>query len=225
MRFEIIGGTLPAVVLNLDNGETVISERGNMGWMTENVKMDTAATGGFMKSLGRAFSGDSVFLNKFTSNGAGLIAFPSSFPGSIIHRQLNGDSLICQKGAFMVGSEGISVEISFKKKLGAGLFGGEGFILQKISGTGDVFMEFDGHVVSYDLQAGQSMLVDTGNVAMFEPTVSYDIQMVKGVKNMFLGGEGLFLTKLTGPGKIWVQTMPIGDLAMRISSVLPTPQN
>ncbi len=222
MRFEIIGDTLPAVVFNLENGESVVSERGGMGWMTENVTMDTGAKGGFMKSIGRAFSGDSIFMNTFTSNGAGLVAFPSSFPGSIIHKNLNGNALICQKGAFLVGTPNISVEIAFQKKLASAFFGGEGLVLQKISGQGDVFMEFDGHVVSYDLQAGQSMMVDTGCVAMFEETVQYDIKMQKGVKNMFLGGEGLFLTKLTGPGKIWMQTMPIGDLAARLTPIMHT---
>ncbi len=222
MRFEIVGDTLPSVIFNLEAGEKLVSERGGMGWMTDNITMSTNAKGGFMKSLGRAFSGDSIFLNTFTSNGPGLIAFPSSFPGNIIHRHLNGDALMCQRGAFLVGSEGVNIEVAFHKKLGAAFFGGDGLVLQKISGNGDVFLEFDGNIVSYDLAAGQTMVVDTGNVAMFEPSVTYDVQMVKGVKNMFLGGEGLFVTKLTGPGKIYLQTMPVSDLAGRISKFIVT---
>lgn len=224
MKYEIKGENLPVVVCYLDNGETMVSEGGAMGWMTHNMKMDTNMKGGLLGGLGRAFSGESVFLNTFTAQGgAGHVAFPSSFPGKIVDRQLAaGESIIAQKGAFLAGTEDVKLEIAFRKKLGAGFFGGEGFILQKITGPGQTFLEFDGHVEAYDLQAGETLLVDTGNVAMFESSVQYDVEMVKGIKNIFLGGEGLFLTKLTGPGRVYLQSMPIQNLAGQLSRYFTT---
>jgi len=224
MRYEVKGNSLPVVICHLDSGEAMVSEGGAMGWMTSNIKMDTNMKGGLMGGLGRAFSGESVFLNTFTNQGGqGHVAFPSSFPGKIVDLQLSpGESIIAQKGAFLAGTSDIKLEVAFKKKLGAGFFGGEGFILQKITGPGQTFLEFDGHVEAYDLAAGETLLVDTGNVAMFEASVSYDIEMVKGIKNIFLGGEGLFLTKLTGPGKAYLQSMPIQNLAGQLSRYFNT---
>lgn len=224
MRYEVKGNSLPVVICHLDNGEAMVSEGGAMGWMTSNIKMDTNMKGGLMGGLGRAFSGESVFLNTFTSQGGeGHVAFPSSFPGKIVDLQLApGESIIAQKGAFLAGTSDVKLEIAFKKKLGAGFFGGEGFILQKITGPGQTFLEFDGHVEEYTLAAGETLLVDTGNVAMFESSVAYDIEMVKGIKNIFLGGEGLFLTKLTGPGKAYLQSMPIQNLAGQLSRYFNT---
>ena len=223
MKYEIKGDNLPVAICYLEPGESLVSEAGAMGWMSESISMDTNMKGGLLGGLGRAFSGESVFLNTFSATSGGTVAFPSSFPGKIIARNLNvGESLIAQKGAFLAGTSSVQLQIALKKKIGAGFFGGEGFILQKISGPGFIFLEFDGHVEEMDLQPGQTILVDTGNVAMFESSVSYDIQMVKGLKNMLLGGEGLFLTKLTGPGKVYLQSMPIQNLAGQLSRFFAT---
>ena len=219
MKYEVKGDSLPVVICHLESGEAMVSEGGAMGWMTDNIKMDTNMKGGLLGGLGRAFSGESVFLNTFTcQGGSGHVAFPSSFPGKIMDMNLGaGQTIIAQKGAFLAGTSDVKLEVAFKKKIGAGFFGGEGFILKKISGPGQAFLEFDGHVEEYTLGAGETLLVDTGNVAMFESSVDYDIQMVKGLKNIFLGGEGLFLTKLTGPGKVYLQSMPIQNLAGTLS--------
>ncbi len=219
MNYKIKGDSLPVVICELTQGETILSEAGAMGWMSDNIKMDTNMKGGFFKGIARAFAGESVFLNTFTClNQPGTIAFPSSFPGQIVAKQLApGEYIICQKGAFLAGESSVTVEAYFKKKLGAGFFGGEGFILQKITGPGMVFLEIDGHVEEYNLAPGQVMKVDTGHVALFESSVHFDVETVKGIKNIFFGGEGLFLTTLTGPGKVYLQTMPIQNLAGQIS--------
>ena len=224
MNYEIKGNSLPVVICRLDANETILSESGAMGWMSDNIVMDTNIKGGIFKGIARAFSGESVFLNTFTSRVSNsLIAFPSSFPGKIVAKQLYANEyIICQKGSFLAGDSSISVDAFFKKKLGAGFFGGEGFILQKITGPGMVFLELDGHVEEYDLSPGEVMKVDTGNVAAFESSVNFDVETVKGMKNVFFGGEGLFLTVLTGPGKIYLQTMPIQNLAGEISRYFNT---
>ena len=186
------------------------------------MRMETQA-GGVGKALGRMFSGESIFQNKYTAEGSmGLIAFASSFPGEI--RALNitpGSSIVCQKSAFLAAEPGVELSIHFKKKLGAGFFGGEGFIMQKLSGQGTAFVEIDGSIVEYQLQAGQTMLLDTGYLAMMDETVQMDIEMVHGMKNIFLGGEGLFNTKVTGPGRVWIQTMPISAVAGIIGAHIP----
>jgi len=224
MKYEIKGQTLPVVVCTLNANETLVSEAGAMGWMSDYITMDTNMKGGIMGGLGRAFSGESVFLNTFTSKADNtIIAFPSSFPGKIVAKELkDGESIICQKGAFLAGTSNVKLEIAFRKKLGAGFFGGEGFILQKITGPGYVFLEFDGHIEEYILQPGQTFKVDTGNVAMFDESVQYNVEMVKGLKNIFLGGEGLFLTTLTGPGHIHLQSMPIQNLAAQMTRYFNT---
>lgn len=224
MKYEIKGDSLPVAICHLNANESLVSEAGAMGWMSQNISMDTNMKGGLLGGLGRAFSGESVFLNTFTAQSDNsVIAFPSSFPGKIIARNLAaGETIIAQKGAFLAGTSTVSLQVAFKKKIGAGFFGGEGFILQKITGPGFVFLEFDGYVEEYDLAPGQTYLVDTGNVAMFDSSVSYEIEMVKGLKNIFLGGEGLFLTKLTGPGKIYLQSMPIQNLAGQLSRYFNT---
>lgn len=224
MHYEIKGDSLPVVLCNLNAGETIVSESGAMGWMSDNILMDTNMKGGLLGGIGRAFSGESIFLNTFTCNhGSGLIAFPSSFPGKIIARKLfPGEIIICQKGAFLAGETSVKLETFFRKKLGAGFFGGEGFILQKITGPGLVFLEFDGHVEEYTLDMGQKLKVDTGNVAMFDGSVDFNVEMVKGFKNIFFGGEGLFLSTLRGPGKVYLQTMPIQNLAGQISRYFNT---
>ena len=222
MQYEIKGDQLPVVVCTMNPGESMITERGAMSWMTSNMKMETQS-GGVGKALGRMFSGESIFQNKYTAEGSqGLIAFASSFPGEIRALQITpGNSIIAQKSAFLAAEPGVELSIHFKKKLGAGFFGGEGFIMQKLSGNGTAFVEIDGSVVEYQLEAGQTMLLDTGYLAMMDETVSMDIEMVKGVKNILLGGEGLFNTKVTGPGRVWIQTMPISAVAGIIATHIP----
>lgn len=219
MQYEIKGDQLPVVVCTLNPGESMITERGAMSWMTSNMKMETQA-GGVGKAIGRMFSGESMFQNRYTAEGSqGLIAFASSFPGEIRAIQIApGQSIIAQKTAFLAAEPGVELSVFFRKKLGAGFFGGEGFIMQKLSGNGTAFVEIDGSVVEYQLQPGQTMLLDTGYLAMMDETVQMDIEMVHGVKNVLLGGEGLFNTKVTGPGRVWIQTMPISKVAQIIGT-------
>ena len=222
MKYEIKGGAFPVVVCELTDGERMITEKGSMVWMTPNMEMDTTG-GGIGKMFGRAFSGESMFQNIYTARGAGMITFGSSFPGKILPLQIApGREMIVQKNAFLASEAGVELSIHFNKKLGAGFFGGEGFIMQRLSGSGMAFIEIDGELVEYDLAPGQKMVIDTGNVAGFEPTVDIQIQQVPGLKNKLLGGEGLFNTTLTGPGKIWLQTMPISNVAMAIRPFIPT---
>ena len=222
MKYEIKGGAFPVVVCELTDGEQMITEKGSMVWMTPNMEMETTG-GGIGKMFSKAFSGESMFQNIYTARGAGMITFGSSFPGKILPLQIApGREMIVQKNAFLASEAGVELSIHFNKKLGAGFFGGEGFIMQRLSGSGMAFIEIDGELVEYDLAPGQKMVIDTGNVAGFEPTVSIEIQQVPGLKNKFLGGEGLFNTTLTGPGKIWLQTMPISNVAMAIRPFIPT---
>ena len=222
MNYEIKGGVFPVVVCQLADGEQMITEKGSMVWMSPNMQMETRG-GGLGKMFSKAFSGESMFQNIYTANGAGMIAFGSSFPGKVLPLDIApGREMIVQKNAFLASEAGVELSIHFNKMLGAGFFGGEGFIMQRLSGSGTAFVEIDGELVEYDLAAGQKMVVDTGNVAGFEPSVSIDIQQVPGLKNKLLGGEGLFNTTLTGPGKIWLQTMPISGVAMAIRPFIPT---
>ena len=222
MRYEIKGGSFPVVVCHLENGERMITEKGSMVWMTPNMQMETHG-GGLGKMFAKAFSGESMFLNTYTAKGRGMITFGSSFPGQIKAVEIGpGREMILQKSAFLASESGVELSIYFKKKLGAGLFGGEGFIMQKLSGRGIAFVEIDGELVEYNLGPGEQLVVDTGNVAAFTPGVQMDIQQVPGVKNALLGGEGLFNTLLTGPGKVWLQTMPISNVAMSIRPYIPT---
>ena len=224
MRYRIEGETLPVVICELDAGESMITESGAMAWMSPNMKMDTTSNGGLGKAFGRMFSGENLFQNRYTAQGgAGLIAFASSFPGSIKAFEVTpGKSYIFQKKTFLAGTQGIDISIHFQKKIASGIFGGEGFILQKITGNGTAFAEFDGHVVEYDLKPGQQIVVDTGYLAAMESTCQIDIQAVPGLKNMVFGGEGIFNTVITGPGKIWLQTMPIYSVANAIRPYIPT---
>ena len=224
MKYEIKGGELPVIIMNLDKGESVFTESGGMGWMTDNIDMSTNMEGGLFGGLARKLSGESLFMTTYKSNAnESEISFPSSFPGRILpHMLKDGESLICQKKAFLCAERSVTLEMHFRKKLGTGLFGGEGFILQKITGPGTTFMEFDGSVIERDLKSGEVLKVDTGHIAMFEPSVSYKIEMVKGFKNVLFGGEGLFLAILKGPGKVWLQTMPVQNLAKNIIPYVPT---
>lgn len=224
MRYEIVGEPLPVVTCYVNAGETLITERGSMSWMTPNMKMETSTNGGIGKALGRMFSGDSMFQNRYTAmGGEGLIAFASSFPGSIRALQISpGNNMIVQKSAFLASEAGVELSIHFQKKFGAGLFGGEGFIMQKLSGQGVAFIEIDGFAVEYVLHPGQQMVVDTGYLAAMTESCRMEIQTVPGVKNMLLGGEGIFNTVVTGPGKIILQTMPVSNVAATIRPFMPS---
>ena len=223
MRYEINGTPLPAVSCFLSNGETMITERGAMCWMTPNMKMETTSNGGVGKAIGRMFSGEALFQNRYTAqNGDSMITFASSFSGSIIPFQIGaGKEMIVQKSGFLASEAGVTLSVHFQKKLGAGFFGGEGFIMQRLSGNGIAFVEIDGHCMEYVLGQGESMIIDTGYLAAMEATVSMDIQSVPGLKNMIFGGEGLFNTVVTGPGKIYLQTMPINAVANSLRPYFP----
>ncbi len=223
MKYEIVGTPFPAVVCTLDQGQKMKCQSGAMSWMTPNMKMETVG-GGIGKVFSRALSGDTLFQNVYyPENGQGLISFASSFPGNIIAVQINaGNEIICQKSAFLAATEGVDLSIFFQKKVGAGIFGGEGFIMQKLSGEGIAFLELDGSTIEYQLQENQQMVLDTGHLAMMSATCSIDIKSVGGLKNTILGGEGIFNTVVTGPGKIVLQTMPANKFANTIIPYIPT---
>ena len=223
MQYELKGGNFPVVVCQLASGEQMITEKGSMVWMSPNMEMKTAG-GGLGKMFSRAFSGDSMFQNIYTAQGGpGMIAFGSSFPGKILPLTIApGQEMVLQKNAFLASESSVELSIHFNKKMGPGFFGGEGFIMQRLSGAGTAFVEVDGELVEYTLAPGQQMVVDTGNLAVMDATCSIDIQSVKGVKNALFGGEGLFNTVVTGPGHITLQTMPMSAFAGAIASVLPS---
>ena len=213
MDYKVIGEPLPVLVCDVTPGEALITEGGAMSWMTPNMKMETTSAGGVGKALGRIFSGESLFLNRYTAQGdKGQIAFATAFPGSIKAFDISEKSMVIQKRAFLASEETVNLSVFFQKKVGAGLFGGEGFIMQKLEGKGMAFIEVDGTAVEYELEAGQQILVSTGYVAAMDATCSMDIQTVPGVKNMLLGGEGFFNTVITGPGKVILQSMPLNEL-------------
>jgi len=224
MNYKIIGQTVPAVEMTLNKGEKIYTQSGGMAWQTKGIKMETNARGGVMKSLGRMFSGESIFMNTYTAEEDNVgIAFAATVPGSIKVIDLDNlaSGLTVQKGAFLCAEDGVDLSIVFTKRFSAGLFGGEGFILQKATGHGNLFLEIDGDPVEKELMPGEVLKVDTGNVVAFENSVSYEIETIKGLGNIFLGGEGLFLTKLTGPGKVIIQTQNFNDFAGRIISRMP----
>lgn len=223
MRYEIKGETLPVVICYLENGESMITERGSMSWMSPNMKMETTSNGGIGKALGRMFAGEAIFQNRYTAEGGnGMIAFASSFPGQVCAWDVTpGNEIIVQKAGFLAAEANVELSVFFQKKLGAGFFGGEGFIMQRLSGHGTAFLEFDGHVVEYNLQPGQQIVVDTGYLAAMDATCSMEIKTVPGLKNMVFGGEGVFNTLITGPGRIWLQTMPISGVAAEILKFMP----
>ena len=226
MKYNIQGEPMPVVICHLEAGESMITERGSMVWMSANMRMETKA-GGLGKALGRMFGGESLFQNTYTAEGGpGMIAFASSFPGTIRAVEITPNMpVIAQKSAFLAATPGVDLSIHFQKKVGAGFFGGEGFIMQRLSGSGMAFAEIDGTLVEYDLQPGQQIVVDTGNVAGFTAGVQMEIRQVPGMKNKLLGGEGLFNTVLTGPGRIWLQTMPISGVAAALLPYIPTGNN
>ena len=225
MKYQIKGEPMPVVICHLDRGETMTCEAGAMSWMTPTMEMQTSG-GGLGKMFGRMMSGESMFQNHYIAKGGdGMIAFASKFPGAIKAVEITPSSpIICQKKAFLACSEGVQLSVHFQKKLGSGLFGGEGFVMQKLSGNGIAFLEIDGSTVEYELEKGQQLIIDTGYLAMMDASVNLEIQQVKGVKNVLFGGEGLFNTVVTGPGRVVLQTMPLTGFAATIAALIK-PQN
>ena len=223
MQYEIVGAPFPAVVCTLQRGEQMKTEKGSMVWMDPCMTMETTGGGGLGKMFSKAFSGESMFQNVYTAQSDGRIAFGSSFPGQILPIEIKpGQTFVAQKMSFLASEMGVDLAIHFNQKLGKGFFGGEGFIMQRLSGQGMVFLECDGSLVRYELAAGQQMIVDTGNVLGFTGGVNLEIERIKGAKNVMFGGEGLFNTKLTGPGTIYLQTMPLANVADVIAAHMPT---
>ncbi|MCD6285076.1 MAG: TIGR00266 family protein [Anaerolineae bacterium] len=224
MRYEIFGSVMQTLDVHLSQGESMYTESGGMAWMKGNVEMTTNTKGGLMAGLGRKLAGESIFMTTYTNRGAdeALVAFAPEAPGKIIPVKLGPDqSMICQRDAFMCAQSPVGISMQFRKRLGAGFFGGEGFILQKITGPGYAFLEIPGEVREYSLAAGETMRVDPGHIAFFEPTINYDITRVKGFVNVFFSGEGLFLATITGPGRIWLQSLPLSNLARKLARYLP----
>lgn len=223
MKYEIKGSPYPVALVYLQNGENVVCQKGAMTWMSPNMEMQTSA-GGIGRMFGRVFSGESMFQNIYTAKGGnGMIAFGSSAPGEILPVEISSSrTIVAQKSAFLASDQGVNYELFFQKKIATGFFGGEGFIMQKFSGMGTLLLEIDGSVVEYDLAPGQSILVDTGYLAAMDATCSIDIETVKGVGNALFGGEGFFNTRITGPGHIWLQTMPLPQMASSIARYIPT---
>lgn len=224
MNYKLIGSVMPAVEITLNSGESMYTQSGGMCWMTDHINMATNTRGGFLKGLGRMFAGESLFMTTYTAaKDQSMIAFSATVPGEIVPIDLSQyRSFLCQKGAFLCAQNSVHTEIAFTKKISSGFFGGEGFILQRLNGSGFAFLEIDGNKVIKDLAPGEKLKVDTGNLVAFEDTVFYEIETVKGGMNIFLGGEGLFLTSLTGPGKVILQTQNFAEFAGRIAGYIPT---
>ena len=221
MQYCIEGGTLPALIIRLNPGETMVSQAGGRTWSRGPIHTETRG-GSLGKALGRMFTGESLFMSYYTAQGPAEIAFTSSFPGRIVAKELRaGESVICQKSAFLCATAGVELSAHLQKRIGAGLLGGEGFIMQRVTGPGLAFFEFDGYCPEYYLAAGEQLTCDTGVLAMMEESCTMDIQLVKGAKNMLLGGEGLVDTVITGPGRVWLQTMTVPKLAKLITPHIP----
>ena len=223
MQYRIEGTTLPVVTITLTPGQRIYSSSGGMSWMTQAVEMETNTGGGLGRMVKRALSGESLFIvDYYVDRGQGEVAFSAEFPGKILDLDLaDGQSVIVQKDAFLCADKSVDLDMHFRKRLGAGLFGGEGFIMQRLTGPGRAFVNFDGEILVKDLQPGELLRVDTGHVAMIDPTVDLDVEVVRGFKNILLGGEGLFLATLRGPGKAYLQTMPMDKLAQKIAQYMP----
>jgi len=223
MQYEIKGTPFPVIICKLEPNETVCCQKGAMSWMSPNMQMSTNAGGGIGKMFSRAVSGESIFQNKYTAvGGNGEIAFASTVPGNVLAIDVSERTIVAQKSAYLASSPSVEMSVFFQKKIGAGFFGGEGFIMQKFSGKGVAFLEIDGSCVEYDLAAGESILVDTGYLAAMDATCSIDVETVKGVGNALFGGEGFFNTRVSGPGHVWLQTMPVSSLAGAVRPYIPT---
>lgn len=223
LNYRIEGTLLPVLLITLTPGERIFSSSGGMSWMTDEIEMETNTGGGLGRMFKRALSGESLFIvDYFVNRGEGEVAFSAEFPGKVVDLDLvDGQQMIVQKDSFMCAEKSVDLDLHFRKRLGAGLFGGEGFILQRLTGPGRAFVNFDGEIVEKRLAPGERLRVDTGHVAMFEPTVDFDVEIVRGFRNILLGGEGLFLATLRGPGRVWLQTMPMGKLAQKIAQYMP----
>ncbi len=228
MEHKIIGTTMPVLEMTLESGESVVAEGGELSWMTSSIELHTAASGkagakGMFGAVKRAVAGGTLFMTEYTAAGrAGLVAFATKVPGQIKPLELDGtQQYMVHRGGYLCGLPSVVLEIGFQQKLGAGFFGGEGFILQRVSGTGSAWIELDGEVIEYDLPAGEVLRVHPGHVGLFDASVSFEIERVKGIKNMLFGADSLFLAKLTGPGKVFLQTLPIANLAAAIARYLP----
>src|SRR5580698_3526249 len=222
MRYEVSGTTMQTVGIDLSPGEMIYSQTATMAWMTDGVRMNTHTGGGLLAGLQRSLTGGSFFITEFSADRGGHIAFAPRFPGTILARQLApGQSLICRKETFLCAEKSVSFELAWQQRIGSGFFGGAGFILQKVTGPGTVFLDLSGEVITKRLAPGERLLVHAGHVGVHEPTVSFDIQMVPGFRNILFGGEGLFLASLTGPGEVHLQSMPILNLAEEIARYLP----
>ena len=223
MEYQLIGDVMPAVEVRMQSGEAMYTQSGGMVWMSEGIKMDTNTNGGVLKGFTRKFAGESMFMATYSATvDNATIAFASTVPGKIMPIDMVNGPMICQKNAFLCAQPSVTLNTIFNKKIGAGLFGGEGFILQELVGAGMAFLEVDGDVVVKDLQPGEVIKVDTGNVVAFSMGMNYEIERIKGLKNIFLGGEGLFLTKLTGPGRVILQTQNMSEFAGRIAKYMVT---
>ncbi|MBQ5318044.1 MAG: TIGR00266 family protein [Oscillospiraceae bacterium] len=223
MQYEIKGTPFPVIICKLEPNETVCCQKGAMSWMSPNMQMSTNAGGGIGKMFSRAVTGESIFQNKYTAvGGNGEIAFASTVPGNVLAIDVSERNIVAQKSAYLASSPSVEMSVFFQKKIGAGFFGGEGFIMQKFAGKGVVFLEIDGSCIEYDLAAGESILVDTGYLAAMDATCSIDIESVKGVGNALFGGEGFFNTRVSGPGHVWLQTMPVNSLAGAVRPYIPT---
>jgi len=224
MKYEISGENFPVVTIHLNYGESIYTQSGGMSWMTSGIKMKTNIKGGLFKGFGRKLSGESFFMSTYTAESDGqFIAFGSSFPGNIVALDLNEGSYICQKHAFLCAQPEVRLSALVPNNPKAVLFGGEGIIMQKLSGRGFAFLEIDGSVKKINLTAGEKLFVNVGNVAAYESGVRFSAEMIKGLRNIFFGGEGLFLPTLEGPGKVYLQTMTLSSFAKRIIPFLPKP--
>lgn len=224
MEYQIYGTVMQTLDITLNKGEAIYTEAGGMAWMKGNIQMDTGTRGGLLGGLGRMMSGESLFMTTYSAGSDGdLITFAPEAPGKILDLKLAaGEVIICQRDSFMCAEDSVELAMHFRKKLGAGLFGGEGFILQKVTGPGTAFLEIPGELREYNLAQGESMRIDPGHLAAFEESVQYDITQVKGIKNMLLAGEGVFLARVTGPGRVWLQSMPLSNLAAKLIPYLPS---
>ncbi|MEA3308526.1 MAG: TIGR00266 family protein [Chloroflexota bacterium] len=224
MEYEVHGSTMQTLDITMTQGEAVYTESGGMAWMGGDIAMSTNTKGGFMAGLGRKLAGESFFMTTYTCRSSrGFVTFTPEAPGGVLPMELQaGQQLICQKDAFMCAESTVKLEMHFRKKLGTGIFGGEGFILQKVTGPGKVFFEIPGEIRAYTLQAGQALKVDPGHIAAFDASINYDISRVKGVSNILFSGEGLFLATVRGPGRVWLQSLPLSNLAHKLARYLPT---
>ncbi len=222
MNYEVVGKVVPCVNVNLSQGESMYTQRGGMFWQTEGIRMETNTKGGLFKGIGRVLAGESLFMATYTASQTATISFASTVPGSIYPITVNNQGFTVQKGAFLAAQSSVELRTTLNKKLGTGFFGGEGFILQELRGNGIAFLEIDGDAVEIELSPGEVIKIDTGNLVGFDDSVRYEVEVVKGLGNIFFGGEGLFLTKLTGPGKVILQTMNMNEFALRVGSYIPT---